>query len=459
MFQLPTLCIRFDINKVEQKLSAGAYGSACYKQVFKAIHPQTLEGCYLHMGDSGATLNGQENVCIIGLQSQNQEQLRYIQNILGADRVFLEVSAYNPLILSAGGSPEPLVYDGLFSRGGVQVEAGKSSWAKSAFDALMKERLAAQAQQQSVQSPVPPITQQQAQMPVQQPVQPIMQPPVQPPVQVPIQQLPVQPPVQPLVEEPAPIVDVTPGVPLPEEPPNVEPSVGEPADEIIKCFACGENIPDDSIFCPFCGNRLETNQAVSVPPPASAPPASAQYASAPPASAPAPVSQTGEPIPSLFQLKCPSCGSDRYQALGEKGAVGKSIGTALAFGAIGNMVASSRAAKNFETSPIEYKCASCNNKFISAPLSAQPDEMLAVPCTVTFQRLSSFVGAAISQMVYLNGVKVGPIKNGKSITFPTYIRYNTIYVADPYGVVFRDMHRFEAQPGGSVTVRFNRKFR
>jgi ribosomal protein L40E len=230
------------------------------------------------------------------------------------------------------------------------------------------------------------------------------------------------------------------------------------------CYVCGKSIPGDSLFCPFCGEKFDASRIAASPTPPMTPPSAASPMTPTPAVAPAPpiaptpAAYAGMSIPSLYALRCPSCGGGNLQALGEKGATSKSIGTALAFGAIGNIAVSSRAAKNLETSPMQYKCVSCGNKFVTAPLMAQPEEMLAAPCNVNFQRVSSFVGAAIAHIVYLNGVKAGPVKNGKTISFPTNIRYNTIFVTDPHGVAFKDMYRFEAQPGGSVDVRFNRKF-
>jgi len=237
---------------------------------------------------------------------------------------------------------------------------------------------------------------------------------------------------------------------MPTEPnPGADPQVSPPAgqtQETMFCPECGKSIPGESAFCPECGYTLLPDQGNQ---------GSVAASQAAQASPPVPI---GTPIPSLYALRCPSCGSDNYQVLGEKGAAAQSLGISLAFGGIGNMIASSSAAKNMETSPLQYKCGACGNKYVSAPLQAQPQEMLATPCTVNFQRVSSFAGSAIAQIVYLNGIKVGPVKNGKDITFPTYIRYNTIFVTDPHGVAFKDMYRFEAQPGGTVLVKFKRKF-
>ena len=198
------------------------------------------------------------------------------------------------------------------------------------------------------------------------------------------------------------------------------------------CSNCGKSIPDNAGFCPACG----------------------QTAAAP---AGAPVA-TSEFVPSLKDLKCPSCGSGNVSVTGVKGAMGKAM-TGVAFGAIGNLIAGSNAAKDTETHPLQYKCNDCKNKFESLPLPAAPEDILSAPCTVTFERESSMVGAAVPQIVYSNGVKIGPVKNGKSVTFQTNGKHNVIFVTDQFGVAFPSNYKFEAQPGGSVAVRFNRKFK
>ena len=164
-------------------------------------------------------------------------------------------------------------------------------------------------------------------------------------------------------------------------------------------------------------------------------------------------------VPSVYHLKCPQCGADSFRILGKKGALGKSIGVGVAFGAIGNLVANASSKDDYAYEPIQYKCIVCQKKFEALPLLAQPDEILSVPCKIIFKRLSSFVGMAVSQSVWLNGIKIGSIKNGKAIEFPTYVRYNTLFVSDQYGVAFKTDYKFEAQPGGCVEVQFKRKFK
>ena len=198
------------------------------------------------------------------------------------------------------------------------------------------------------------------------------------------------------------------------------------------CKNCGKSIPEGAAFCTECGQPTT-------------------------ASAGAPAT-TPEFVASLKDLKCPACGSGNFSITGVKGALGKAM-TGVAFGTIGNLIAGSNAAKDVETHPLQYKCNDCKNKFVSSPLPAASEDILTKPCTVTFERESSFVGAAVPQIVYINGVKIGAVKNGKSITFQTSGKYNIIFVTDQYDVVFQSYYRFEAQPGGSITVRFNRKFK
>ncbi len=65
---------------------------------------------------------------------------------------------------------------------------------------------------------------------------------------------------------------------------------------------------------------------------------------------------------------------------------------------------------------------------------------------------------AVAQHVWLNGVKVGTVGNGKSISFPVHTKYNTLFVTDQYGVAFKGNYKFEAVSGGTVDVRFKKKF-
>ena len=164
-------------------------------------------------------------------------------------------------------------------------------------------------------------------------------------------------------------------------------------------------------------------------------------------------------VPSLYYLRCPKCGASELRLLGEKGALGKSLAIGAAFGSIGLMVAASDASsKPIVTEALKYKCKQCKNKFVTYPLPAKEDELLATPCKVTFTRVFSMFGMAVPQILYINGMKVGPIKNGQSHTFETAIKYNTLHVTDANGVAFADEYNFEAADGGEVIAKFKRKF-
>ena len=165
-------------------------------------------------------------------------------------------------------------------------------------------------------------------------------------------------------------------------------------------------------------------------------------------------------LPSIHYIKCPHCGGAEFRILGKKGAMGKSLAIGAAFGAIGMLVANSIEEQKYEFEPTNYKCKGCGKKFESMPLVAQPEEILPEPAVVSFKRKGSFVGMAVTQFIWLNGVKIAGIKNGKTIEFPVFTRYNTLFVTDQMGVAAKGNMKFEAQPGQRVEVAFKMpKFR
>lgn len=204
----------------------------------------------------------------------------------------------------------------------------------------------------------------------------------------------------------------------------------------MNCLTCG--IPlQEGVPCPACAAQQAAPAYTAIP---------VQQATPLPA------------MPSLYRLKCPDCGHHEMTVMGVKGGGGRGMATTLAFGAIGNLVAGSMAKDNRETVPIQYRCTGCKRKFESGPLIAEADEYLPAPSNIHFERPGSFVGMAVPQIVYLNGIKIGPVGNGKALDFPTYLRYNTLFVTDQHGAAFKGSYKFEAAPGGNVHVRFNRKF-
>lgn len=270
-------------------------------------------------------------------------------------------------------------------------------------------------------------------------------------------QMPEMPPASPVMAQPA-APSPQGGFSAPAQPPHPTQEVQPP-------------VPQEAV-------APATAAAAFAPVPAATPPE--QAAPPEPIAAPAPMQPAGQgaqtdppsglqppqmpepvvqgPVPSLYGLACPSCGSQQYTAIGVKGSTGKALATSFAFGAIGNMVAGSSAAKNMVTEPIQYRCDSCKTKFESGPLVAAPEELLPAPCMVHFVRESSFVGMAVPQIVYMNGIKMGAVKNGNTLSMQTPLRYNAVFVTDQHGMAFKGIRRFEAVPGGEVTIRFNRKF-
>lgn len=239
------------------------------------------------------------------------------------------------------------------------------------------------------------------------------------------------------------------------------------------CTSCGQEIAAGDNFCLACGQAVAGGQAAapSAPQPAAPAPQAPVQAPQPAVQEQQPATQTQQAaaqaqqpaaqapvLPSLYRLTCPSCGSGDFLVAGVKGSMGKSMATTLAFGAIGNLVAGANAEADWTTQPLQYKCNGCKKKFESGPLVAGQDELLSAPCNIHFERPGSFVGMAVPQIVYLNGLKIGPVGNKKSIDFPTYLKYNTLFVTDQHGVAFKGNYKFEAAPGGNIHVRFNRKF-
>lgn len=164
-------------------------------------------------------------------------------------------------------------------------------------------------------------------------------------------------------------------------------------------------------------------------------------------------------FPSIHSVVCPKCQSRDLRIRGTEGAQRKAFVNQFLFGAVGNLVANSNSKDDFSLKSIEYKCNSCKNKFAAFPVVASPEEILEHPCRITFTRLSSIYGMAVAQGVWLNGVKVASVGNGKTVTFETHVKNNTIFVTDHHGAAFASVYNFQAQGGDSIELCFKRKFK
>lgn len=126
---MPTLLLRFDIDKIDY----GFYGAKCYEILFNSIPAPMLDGIWFYDGDSRATLNGNEYVYVIALQSQSPASLAIILKQIEHNESFNAVSANNPTILCPDGSSEPLVLSGLMRNG---VLSGENSPAHLAMRSM-----------------------------------------------------------------------------------------------------------------------------------------------------------------------------------------------------------------------------------------------------------------------------------------------------------------------------------
>jgi energy-converting hydrogenase Eha subunit E len=149
-------------------------------------------------------------------------------------------------------------------------------------------------------------------------------------------------------------------------------------------------------------------------------------------------------------LECPAYASVDYKPLGTKGFTGRFV-VNLFFGFIAGAIYSKSEQNNTGDRPIVYKCSKCGNKWEAFPVKPGENGRLEIPCEIHFTRMGNFVGMAMAQFVYLNGRKIGPVKNGESITFTTERKQNLIFVTDHTGGAF-DSCRFDVSPGGHVGI-------
>lgn len=79
----------------------------------------------------------------------------------------------------------------------------------------------------------------------------------------------------------------------------------------------------------------------------------------------------------------------------------------------------------------------------------QENEILAEPCTITLSRKSSFIGALNSYEYFLNGISMGKLKNGGSLSITTTYKKNVISCPE-----FPKNFTFEIQGNDPVKLRF-----
>jgi hypothetical protein len=160
---------------------------------------------------------------------------------------------------------------------------------------------------------------------------------------------------------------------------------------------------------------------------------------------------------SFATQKCPQCDSADWMPLGTPGYITRSL-WAVFFGFIGALAANSSGKNRAETPAFICKCRSCRNKWEARPKEVPLEARLETPCRISMTRPGSFVGAAVAQFIYLNGKRVGILKNGGTIEFETAEPYNILFATDGSGTAFQNTRYFEAPSGGELNFNFNRKF-
>ena len=160
--------------------------------------------------------------------------------------------------------------------------------------------------------------------------------------------------------------------------------------------------------------------------------------------------------PSFIGVNCPKCGSTNFKIEKTEELCDKGIIVNYALGAVGKNVASTASETNYDVKEISLKCNDCRKIFYSLPNNAPDEDILDEPCTVTVKRISRIIGAAVIHQIFLNGLKIGTVKNDEEITFNTYTKTNVLFISDYHGVRVGQFE-FTAENGGSKRIEYKRK--
>jgi len=144
---------------------------------------------------------------------------------------------------------------------------------------------------------------------------------------------------------------------------------------------------------------------------------------------------------------CPECGSSNTWTKGAKGATGRAL--------LGGGVLDAAGLVSHDLR-LRYKCRDCRHSFVAEEGEWDAGQLVE-PCTIVLHREKGFKGALIPLVVHLNGTQVGTVANGASIEFQTFVRSNTIVVADHNGATRKGMAQmFEAEDGGTAAFRLRK---
>ncbi|MGI6546443.1 MAG: hypothetical protein ACOX2M_08530 [Fastidiosipilaceae bacterium] len=131
-----TLLVRFSIDALN-KLS-GSYGFQSGKLIGQVVPPALLEGMTISDGDSAATLQGREYVCIVSLSTPTNHELlkEQIEPRIAHSEQIKKCGAF-PLTQLVPQTNEPLVADGTVRGGRIE---GPGGWCANGFASAWKEQ-------------------------------------------------------------------------------------------------------------------------------------------------------------------------------------------------------------------------------------------------------------------------------------------------------------------------------
>jgi len=144
------LYLYFDVEKVSRNRK-GNIVEICYQELYRTVPTRDLKNSMLFAGDCLSDLRK----FVIGVGTQNLNQLKTIQQYMGKSIAFKEICADPPMRLVSEwptNKSEPIIYDGMLRqdhthipvgdgdeiKAFVETTEGGTGWAKYAWDKLKK---------------------------------------------------------------------------------------------------------------------------------------------------------------------------------------------------------------------------------------------------------------------------------------------------------------------------------
>src|SRR6185295_4178587 len=138
----PALGIRFEIQKLEDRVGQGAYGQSAWVVFWRVVEPTRLAGALLYEGDTALTLQRGEDCYCIGVQGVHENVFQEIMNNLQISREYLTVCAQPHFVRGPGVLREPLMLAGMVGRGGQITSPSGAEVSSHVLGGLKKARSA-----------------------------------------------------------------------------------------------------------------------------------------------------------------------------------------------------------------------------------------------------------------------------------------------------------------------------